>query len=368
MSHRANRSTRENPSNPYRSIIRPHILKHAAESGDPDLRRRALRALELSASMRGHRLAGNRLLGDIRIAEPRRSVYDAHHGTRLPGTFVRDERGPAAADPAVEHAFTGADQTWRFYRTLFGRNSIDGRGAEIESTVHYSTRFDNAFWDGRQMVYGDGDGVLFNDFTACLDVIGHELTHGVTSHEADLEYRGQPGALNESMSDVFGVLVKQWSRRGSEPAQNEARTASWLIGEGLLADGINGLALRSLAAPGTAYDDPRLGKDPQPAHMDDYQELPPDEDNGGVHINSGIPNHAFYLAAVAIGGPAWERAGAVWYDALTKYLHRDADFQAAANATWTAALVRFGHVSPEQRAIERAWAAVGIAVRAPVTM
>jgi Zn-dependent metalloprotease len=347
-------------------IVPPHILKQAAESGDPDLRKRALRALELSAAVRGHRLGRGRLLGDVRAAEPRRSVYDGRHGTRLPGVFVRDERGPASDDTSVEQAFDGADRTWRFYRTLFGRNSIDGRGAEIESTVHYATRFDNAFWNGRQMVYGDGDGVLFNDFTACLDVIGHELTHGVTSNEADLEYRGQPGALNESMSDVFGILVKQWALSDAEPRQAEARTASWIIGEGLLGRDIKGRGLRSLAAPGTAYDDPRLGKDPQPAHMDDYQDLPPDEDNGGVHINSGIPNHAFYLAAVDIGGPAWERAGAIWYEALTKYLRHDGDFQAAADATSTAAMVRYGPGSAERRAVEKAWAAVGVPVRTPV--
>ena len=315
--------------------------------------------------MRGHRVGGGRLLGGIRVAEPRRSVYDARHGTRLPGAFIRDERGPASSDASVEHAFAGANLTWRLYSTLFGRNSIDGSGAELVSSVHYSTRFDNAFWNGRQMVYGDGDGVLFNDFTACPEVIGHELTHGVTSHEADLEYRGEPGALNESFSDVFGILVKQWAASGDDPRQKEPRTAAWLIGEGLLAAGIHGRALRSMEAPGTAYDDPRLGKDPQPAHMDHYQVLPPDEDNGGVHINSGIPNHAFYLAAVQIGRPAWEHAGQIWYDALTKYLRHDSDFQSAANATWTAAMVRFGRGSVEQQAVEQAWTAVGVPVMAP---
>jgi Zn-dependent metalloprotease len=347
-------------------IVPPHILKHAADSSDPDVRAWALRMLAQSASIRGHRLAGVRPFSAASTAPPRRSVFDARHGTRLPGAFVRDERGPAASDPSVEQAFGGADGTYRFYKALFGRNSIDGKGAPIDSSVHYSIRFDNAFWNGRQMVYGDGDGVLFKDFTTCLDVIGHELTHGVTSSEADLDYHGEPGALNESMSDVFGILVKQWSRHAAgEEAQASPTTASWLIGEGLLGDTIKGKALRSMAAPGTAYDDPRLGKDPQPAHMKHYRHLSDDEDDGGVHINSGIPNHAFYLAAVGIGRPAWERAGRIWYDALTKFLRHDSNFQDAANATWTAAMVRYGHGSLEQQAIEKAWAAVGVPVVVP---
>jgi Zn-dependent metalloprotease len=296
-------------------------------------------------------------------------VYDARHATQLPGAFVRDERGPRSADPAVERAFAGVSATCGFFKARFGRNALDGKGAGIDSTVHYSVRFDNAFWNGRQMVYGDGDGVLFKDFTSCLDVIAHELAHGVTSYEADLDYHGQPGALNESMSDVFGILVKQWTLGvAGDEAQSNPRTAAWLIGEGLLGDTIHGRALRSMAAPGTAYDDPRLGKDPQPAHMKDYQMLPDDEDDGGVHINSGIPNHAFYLAAVAIGRPAWERAGQIWYDALTRYLRHDSDFQAAAGATSTAAMLRYGAGSAEQRAVESAWNAVGVTVAVPAMM
>ena len=353
-----------NPANHICWIVPPHILKHAAQSGDPETRRQALRVLELSASIRGHRVASGRFFAAVPVGTARRAVYDAHHGTRLPGVFVRDERGPQSPDASVEQAFGGADATWRFYRMLFGRNSIDARGAAIESSVHYSTRFDNAFWNGRQMVYGDGDGVLFKDFTSCLDVIGHELTHGVTSYEADLAYHGQSGALNESMSDVFGILVKQWSLSATDARQANPTTASWLIGEGLLGESIKGRGLRSMEAPGTAYDDPRLGKDPQPAHMKDYQRLPDDDDDGGVHINSGIPNHAFYLAAVEIGRPAWERAGQIWYDALTRYLRHDSDFQSAANATWAAAAARYGQGSVEQKAIEKAWSAVGVPVAA----
>ena len=148
--------------------------------------------------------------------------------------------------------------------------------------------YDNAFWDGTQMVFGDGDGVIFLPFTRSVDVIGHELAHGVTQYTSGLNYQDQSGALNESVSDVFGVLVKQ------RLLGQTADQADWLVGAELLAPGVNGVALRSMAAPGTAYDDPRLGKDPQPGHMRDYVDTT--DDNGGVHINSGIPNKAFHVA------------------------------------------------------------------------
>jgi Zn-dependent metalloprotease len=214
------------------------------------------------------------------------------------------------------------------FKDLFGRNSIDGAGMELISAVHHRKKYNNAFWNGEQMAYGDGDGVLFQNFTSCIDVIGHELTHGVTQYTADLRYQSQSGALNESISDVFGSLLKQRIRNQT------ADQADWLIGEGLLVPkaGAKRTALRSMAAPGTAYDDPTengLGKDPQPDHMSRYQDLPIDDDNdwGGVHINSGIPNKAFYLVATALGGYAWERAGKIWYGALTGgELKKDATF------------------------------------------
>ncbi len=139
------------------------------------------------------------------------------------------------------------------------------------------------------MVFGDGDGQIFQRFTKSVSVIGHELAHGVTQYTANLAYRNQAGALNESMSDVFGVLVEQYLK------QESARDASWLIGEGLFTDQVQGAALRSMKAPGTAYDDDVLGKDPQPDSMDTYVRT--SADNGGVHINSGIPNKAFYVVA-----------------------------------------------------------------------
>jgi Zn-dependent metalloprotease len=221
------------------------------------------------------------------------------------------------------------------------------------STVHYGESYDNAFWSGSQMVYGDGDGTLFNAFTGPLEVTGHELTHGVTQHSAALDYSGQSGALNESVSDVFGSLVKQYH------LNQTADQADWLIGEGLLAPGVQGRALRDMKAPGTAYDDPQLGKDPQPADMAHYVQT--DRDSGGVHINSGIPNHAFYLTAAALGGNAWERAGRIWYETLTGgTLTPCVDFAAFAAATISAATKLYGASGDEFGAVRAAWTEVGV--------
>lgn len=281
-----------------------------------------------------------------------RVIGDAGHTERLPGRTVRSEGQSPVQDESVNHAYDGLGATFELFADAYGRRSIDDQGLRLDATVHYGLHYDNAFWDGRRMVFGDGDGEVFGDFTACIDVIGHELTHGVTQFTAGLEYNGQSGALNESVSDVFGSLVKQYA------LHQDAADADWLIGAGLLAPGVQGVALRSMKAPGTAYDDPRLGKDPQPAHLRDYVRTA--QDNGGVHINSGIPNHAFYLLATALGGPAWERAGRIWYDTLTgRRLPSDAGFTAFARATVAAAKARYPEPSVADT-VTAAWAKVGI--------
>jgi Zn-dependent metalloprotease len=280
----------------------------------------------------------------------------------LPGVIVRAEGDAPSGDPAVNEAYDGAGHTYDLYQEIFGRNSIDDRGMPLDSTVHYGQGYDNAFWNGQQMVYGDGDEDLpederlFNRFTIALEIIGHELTHGVTQYEAGLAYRSQPGALNESFSDVFGVLVKQ------RVLNQTADQASWLIGEGLFTANVQGVAIRSMKAPGTAYDDPVLGKDPQPRHMDQYQDLPNWYDNGGVHINSGITNYAFYCVAMEIGGYAWEKAGQIWYITLRDRLRRNSDFQEAADKTFQVAGELFGAGNAEQQAVRSGWAQVGIQV------
>lgn len=278
-----------------------------------------------------------------------RHVSDARHGTELPGHLVRGEGAAPTGDAAVDEAYDGLGATYAFFYDVFARASIDDRGMDLLATVHYGRGYDNAYWDGRQMVFGDGDDEVFRRFTISLSVIGHELTHGVTEHTANLTYQGQSGALNESISDVFGVMVEQY-QRGQDAAE-----ASWLVGEGLFTDQVQGAALRSMAAPGTAYDDDVLGKDPQPGHMDDY--IDTTDDNGGVHLNSGIPNRAFYLVATALGGQAWQVAGPIWYRTLTAGLAPDTDFVTFARATVEAAQADGDAVV---QVVDQAWRDVGV--------
>jgi Zn-dependent metalloprotease len=284
---------------------------------------------------------------------PRRSISDAGGTETLPGRLVRAEGKPPVADPAVNEAYDGLGDTYDLFWTEFDRDSIDGKGLPLDATVHYGTTYDNAFWDGTRMVFGDGDGQVFNRFTVSLSVIGHELTHGVTQFAANLAYQGQSGALNESISDVFGSLVEQRAK-GQGTAE-----ASWLIGEGLFTDQVQGAALRSLKAPGTAYNDDVLGKDPQPGSMSGYVET--DDDYEGVHLNSGIPNRAFYLVANALGGNAWEAPGRIWYETLTGgSLAADVDFAGFSEATAATAASLFGDGSAEHKAVTEAWVTVGV--------
>lgn len=335
------------------SFLPPHILRHIAENGDEAQRERAHATLEQSAQMRGERAVVALIAGAVNVpaGEKRRTVYDAHHGRQLPGALVRGEGAAATGDAAADEAYDGAGKTYDFYRKVFDRNSVDDRGLRLDSTVHYSTDFDNAQWNGRQMIYGDGDAKLFNRFTKCLDIIGHELTHGVTQYTANLEYNAQSGALNESFSDVFGILVKQYALKQT------AAKSDWLIGAGLFTAKVHGVALRSMKAPGTAFDDRVLGKDEQPAHMSGFVHTA--ADHGGVHINSGIPNHAFYLAALQLGGHAWEKAGRIWYETLRdKRLKPTATFTQFARYTAMNAGHLFG--ATERKVVIASWREVGI--------
>ena len=344
-------------------ILPPHILKNIATKGTESQKNVAIDTLKLSAEMRGKRQA----LADFAAATFKvaaggkdRVIYDAKNGSNLPGTVVRREGDGPSTDVAVNEAYDGSGVTYDLYNDVYQRNSIDANGMRLDSTVHYRTGYDNAFWDGEQMVYGDGDedkpveDRLFNRFTIAIDIIGHELTHGVTQFEAKLQYFQQSGALNESLSDVFGSLVKQYQ------LQQLASEADWIIGAGLFTPNVNGVGIRSMKAPGTAYDDPVLGKDPQPAHMKDYVNTI--SDNGGVHINSGIPNHAFYITAVELGGFAWERAGRIWYVTLRDKLSATSKFQDCANQTYQVAGELYGAGSIEQQAVKKGWQEVGLPV------
>ena len=340
-------------------ILPPLVLDRVARNGTDEQRVWALRSLQRDQTIRMARVqnvkvraGGPREGADALAVAPvprsNRVIHDAQGEETVNGLVVRREGDEPSGDPAVDEAYDRLGQTFDFFLQVYGRNSIDDEAMPLRGVVHFSESYANAFWDGRRMVFGYGDGVLFSRLTGSLDVIAHVLGHGVTEDEGGLEYFGQSGALNESMSDAFGSLVKQ------HVLQQQAGDADWLIGADVFSPEIQGDALRSLKAPGTAFDDPTLGKDPQPGHMDQYVETM--EDNGGVHINSGIPNRAFYTVATTLGGFAWERAGRIWYETLRHpALKTTATFGSFASITIQAAKRLYGLGSEEETAVRGGW-------------
>jgi Zn-dependent metalloprotease len=337
------------------SVIPPHMQSHIAANGD-DEAKASIEATRRYTSFitlgRGAALISTA----SKSVDPQkqRYVYDAYHGHTLPGTLVLSERQQSTKDIEAKEAFDGAGAVHDFLSKIFHRNSIDGRGMRLVATVHYGHNFNNAMWNGQQLVFGDGDGKVFNRFTKPLDVTGHEYAHGLTQFTAGLEYNGQPGALNEHISDAIGIMLKQWWL-----AQTVFQS-DWGIGADLLTAMVNGKAIRSMKAPGTAYDDPLLGRDPQPAHMRNY--VVTADDNGGVHINSGILNHGLYLAATRVGGFSWQVVGPIWFQTLTQELSPKSQFQDFADATVRVAGRLFGRGGAVETALRSAWFDVGLPV------
>lgn len=238
----------------------------------------------------------------------RREVWDSETDRQQRVKLVRAEGDPTTADDDVTAAYEYSGLVRSFFREMLGRDSIDNAGLDLVLNVHFGSNYMNAFWDGDEMTFGDGDGTIFTSFVKSLDVVAHELGHGVTQHTAGLVYRDQSGALNEHFSDVFGTAITQWSLGQS------ASEADWLVGNEIMGPTLYGEALRSMRAPGTAYDNALMGKDPQPAHMSGLYSGA--GDNGGVHINSGIPNRAFFLVATGLNDTM--AATRIWYHALQR--------------------------------------------------
>ena len=338
---------------PIACIVPPDLLRRLAldEQTDASQRANAIETLALDSSIRlaraesaGRQAPGVRALGSLVSGggTPNRVIYDMQHSTSALGPVVRAEGQASTGDPAVNEAYDGLGATYKYYWDVFARNSIDGAGLSMHGMVHFGTNYNNAFWDGQEMMFGDGDGVLFHRFTASVDVIGHELTHGVTQYEANLVYSGQSGALNEAISDIFGVQVKQYA------LGQTADQADWLIGADCVGDQLKP-ALRSMKAPGTAnkYDD-------QPSDMDHYVKTT--SDHGGVHTNSGIPNHAFYLLATQLGGHSWDKAGRIFYAALRDpHIKPNSGFRTFARATVRQAGLLYGATAAETHATTNAW-------------
>jgi len=278
-------------------------------------------------------------------APPAVLVFDCGHGTTLPGTPIANPG--ASTDGSAKRTFKETTAVVNFYQSLFGRNSLDNAGMTLLSSIHFSVNYNNAGWTGSQMKYGDGDGNIFIDFTRSNDVIGHELTHGVTQFTSGFAYRNQSGGLNESMSDVFGSMFRQWE------ANQTVSAADWLIGKEIMGPGAIArgfTCLRDMSNPAASH-----CLAPQPTKFSQYR------DGMDPHDSSGIPNFAFYKAAKAIGGKSWEKTGKIWYQALTGFApNPNMKMKVFANRTRTLAGTLFPAEPAVKTAVDKAWTAVGL--------
>ncbi|MFD8810431.1 M4 family metallopeptidase [Streptomyces sp. NPDC059627] len=355
-------------STQFCNIVPPHILSRLASGEDPAAAEAARSTLKHDADFfvvpeeDQHLLEvfpDLRKIPDHVAPEPtpsegklEREVSDARKRTEVPGRTVWSNDDKLRLDVDADRAYHTIGGMFEFFDKAYGRNSIDGAGLPMNATVHYGKAYLNVFWDGERVRVGDGDGSIIRSFSLRCEPVGHAFTHAIIRYASDLAETGQSGALNESLADVFAALM--WQRSINQTAEE----ADWLIGANVFGDGVKGTALRSLKAPGTAYDDDRIGKDPQPSTMKGYVDT--SEGHGGIYINSGIPNHAFYLTAHELGGYAWERAGQIWYDALTGgKLAPDCDFTGFARLTVDTAQARYGE-GVEARAVRNAWNQVGV--------
>lgn len=348
--------------NPIHCIIPPYITEHLAQSEDPQIRVQAVASLAVAQRIWEYRGAANPPRSLMAGASPNRGkhrkVYDAQRSRPLPGQpgqLIRSEGDAPVLDEAVNEAYDFTGDSYDFYKQVFDRNSLDDNGMTMISSVHIEPA-DNSFWydEHQQMGFGDGMEGVSRRMTCSLDVVGHEFTHGVQAFTSNLLYYGQSGALNEHFSDVFGILIRQW--RNCETAAE----ANWLIGaeiwlpaeEPAIRRGI-----RDMENPGTAYDDPDMGQDPQPDHMRDLYRG--NRDRGGVHKNSGIPNKAFVLTAKALGGYAWDIAGQIWYKTMLT-LPSNSQFVDCARKTVQVAATDYG--TEIAQTVRAGWEEVGITV------
>lgn len=335
--------------------IPPFVLENMARTGNEDARISILQDVQsrdkrnkVNKSVDMDVLAGVLKPPDKTAG---REIYDSQKKRKERVKLVRGEGDPDTGDESVKNVYEYFGVVRDYFKDIMGRNSIDNLGMNIIGNVHYGENYLNAFWDGDEMMFGDGDGKIFINLDKSLDVVAHELTHGITQYTANLVYQGQPGALNEHFSDVFGTAITQHYEK------QKAEDAEWLVGDEIMGPELYGEALRSMMEPGTAYDNKIIGKDPQPNHMDNY--YTGSGDYYGVHINSGIPNKAFYLVSMDIGT---DKAALIWYHALQS-LYPNANFNQAVGVIVNSAriLVKSGDVpkgSPQS--VRTAFKAVGL--------
>lgn len=274
--------------------------------------------IKVDTALRAERATGAAVAGPI-------TIYSASNKTIIPGRLVDTEDEAADRVKGNAYLISQLHETQEF----------------PDGVVHYGKGYANAFFNGSYLVFGEGDGAVFGDFTLSLDIVAHEWGHALVSLGPKLLYQGESGALNEHIADVFGITTQQWKSQDQH---------DWRIGEEILIDQHS--AVRNMLSPGTAYDNEILGKDPQVGHMDQYRKIR--ADNGGVHLNSGIPNRAFALLCEKTGEPSWGRPLAMWRRAMQDLGPRST-FRQLAAATWT----HSGGLNP---AVREAWAEVGIAI------
>ncbi|BBV09204.1 TPA: M4 family metallopeptidase [Providencia stuartii] len=287
--------------------------------------------------------------------EPTYPSPDELHMPHEDYLIVMKEGDPAQPYTPVQIVYDSIGYVRQFYKEKLNIDKIFGCDSQINAVVHFDKNYPNAFWNSQAIYFGDGDSIYFGPFYNDIDIIAHELTHGFITFTTDFDYIFQSGALNESVADVVGIMVKQYV------ANETAAESNWLLGENLFINKAKAPALRSMAAPGTAYRLSETNRDPQVGHMRDYKNLSIFQDNGGVHINSGIPNKAFYLLATTLGGYSWEVAGQIWIRTIfDKTLSTRATFDDFAKATIRTATEKFDH--HVVNLTRKSWENVGIYV------
>lgn len=291
---------------------------------------------------------------DLPICERSGLSPDSHMPHDDYAVIMCEEDTQAPSKPAGQ-VFNSIGVIRTFFKEKLNIDQIFGCSADINAVIHYGTNYANAFWNSQAIFFGDGDGIVFGPFYNDIDIIAHELAHGFISSKANFRYSFQSGALNESVADVLGIMVKQYLNNET------ANTSNWLLGENLFIDQINAPALRSMINPGDAYYLSDEVRDPQVGHMSQYQDLPIFVDNGGVHINSGIPNRAFYLLAKSLGGYTWDIAGKIWLEAVSdNRVTKKATFIEFADATIRAAKKLFDDNIAQKT--QQSWLGVGLIV------
>lgn len=334
------------------------LLEQLAQDSDQQHRELLHAQIDHSSQLRAQRAAqswhrpvpivGNRLL--------QRQVFDAQGRTFLPGKLLRDEDDPPTRDKEADEAYENVGIAMRFYRDVLGRDSVDGKGMRVDTSVHYGFRFANAMWTGEQMIVGDGDGRHVKGLTSSLGIIAHEVSHGISQHIVrgglgvvqlpgrPPTLKGEAGALNESFSDVFASMIKQWH------AGQHVKQADWLLGEDILAPGA-GKAIRSLRDPGNVRLTWRHDN-----QIKDYRRYQPTDE---PHKASGIGNHAFYVAATTLGGRSWENLALIWLKAFDR-LRARGTFLDAAHYTIDVAAALHGKGSKPREAVKAGWRKVNV--------